>query len=141
MQSDGNLVMYNEYDQAVWATGTVGHPGAFAVFQLDGNFVVYSAAGQPLWASGTVGVAVGGRLAFQDDGNLVIYTAAGYPVWDRHNGRLPIPPRRRGRRWPPSTRASASTGARLGVAWWANASLWATPARGAANQAAIALWG
>jgi Ricin-type beta-trefoil lectin domain-like len=80
------------HDQAVWATGTVGHPGAFAVFQLDGNFVVYSASGQPLWASGTVGVAIGGRLAFQDDGNLVIYTAAGYPVWDRHNGRLPIPP-------------------------------------------------
>lgn len=29
MQSDGNLVVYSKDDEAMWYTGTSGHPGAF----------------------------------------------------------------------------------------------------------------
>ena len=29
MQSDGNLVVYSKDDEAMWSTGTSGHPGAF----------------------------------------------------------------------------------------------------------------
>jgi hypothetical protein len=39
MQSDGNLVLYDRYDVPLWSTGTVGYPGATAVFQSDGNLV------------------------------------------------------------------------------------------------------
>jgi hypothetical protein len=92
MQSDGNLVLYDEYDTPRWATGTVGWPGAYAVFQSDGNFVVYTWWGYPLWASNTVNRAIGGRLVFQDDGNLVIYSQSGAAVWDRFRGLIPPPP-------------------------------------------------
>ncbi len=92
MQSDGNLVYYDQYDFPRWASGTVGYPGAYAVFQDDGNLVVYAPWGQALWASGSNGRAAGGRLVFQDDGNLVIYAASGSVVWDRFNGLVPPPP-------------------------------------------------
>jgi hypothetical protein len=92
MQSDGNLVVYDEYDVPRWATGTAGWPGAYAVFQGDGNFVVYTWWGYPLWASNTVNRAIDGRLVFQDDGNLVIYSSSGAPVWDRVRGLIPPPP-------------------------------------------------
>jgi len=92
MQSDGNLVIYSEVGTPLWATGTVGHPGAVAVFQGDGNLVIYDPSGMPLWASNTGGVAPGGQATFQDDGNFVIYTAAGYPVWASNTFGEPAPP-------------------------------------------------
>ena len=55
MQSDGNLVEYGPNHQAIWASGTSGHAGAFAVMQGDGNLVVYSSTGQALWNAGTYG--------------------------------------------------------------------------------------
>ena len=85
----------------LWSTGTVGHPGAHAVFQSDGNFVVYDPGGGVLWASNTVGRAVNGRLVLQDDGNLVIYDAAGSIAWDRLAGWYP---RRLRHRHPARTR-------------------------------------
>jgi hypothetical protein len=91
MQSDGNLVLYDEYDVPLWATGTVGYPGATAAFQGDGNLVVYW-YGYPVWASNTAGRAVGGRLVLTDDANLVIDDSSGWPVWDRRQGSLPPPP-------------------------------------------------
>jgi hypothetical protein len=54
MQGDGNFVLYAPGGQAVWDTGTWGHPGAFLVLQDDGNVVVYDPGGIALWASNTV---------------------------------------------------------------------------------------
>ena len=51
MQRDGNLVLYSAGGQALWASGTRGVAGAWAVMQLDGNFVVYSKTGRAVWAS------------------------------------------------------------------------------------------
>ncbi|QEV64436.1 hypothetical protein CP982_03520 [Streptomyces spectabilis] len=71
MQSDGNLVIYDEFNRARWATGTVGR-GWTMRFQEDGNLVVYTRSGRAAWASNTDGHP-GSRLVIQDDGNVVIY--------------------------------------------------------------------
>jgi hypothetical protein len=67
MQTDGNLVVYKNgggpgKGGALWATGTSGHSGAYAMMQNDGNLVVYKSTGGPgkggaLWASGTTTTA------------------------------------------------------------------------------------
>jgi pimeloyl-ACP methyl ester carboxylesterase len=54
MQHDGNFVMYDADNVAIWWTGSSnGYPGAWLIVQDDGNVVVYSESGQALWASGT----------------------------------------------------------------------------------------
>ncbi|MCQ4082297.1 hypothetical protein NGB36_17210 [Streptomyces sp. RB6PN25] len=82
MQSDGNLVAYLKTGGSgagapLWASGTSGHPGAYAVMQTDGNLVVYAQGGGAgkggaLWASGTSGHP-GAYATVQDDGNVVVY--------------------------------------------------------------------
>ncbi|MFD9823563.1 hypothetical protein [Streptomyces violascens] len=78
MQSDGNLVVYDEFNRARWASNTVGQ-GWTARFQTDGNFVVYTRSNRPVWASNTDG-RPGSRLVVQDDGNVVIYDGS-RAVW------------------------------------------------------------
>ncbi|MEV6400028.1 hypothetical protein AB0M39_35440 [Streptomyces sp. NPDC051907] len=78
MQSDGNLVIYDEFNRARWASNTVGQ-GWTARFQTDGNFVVYTRSNRAVWASNTAG-RPGSRLAIQDDGNVVIYDGS-RAVW------------------------------------------------------------
>lgn len=41
MQDDGNLVVYTAASKALWASTTVGKPGAWLIMQDDGNLVVY----------------------------------------------------------------------------------------------------
>lgn len=72
MQTDGNLVLYDEAGTARWASQTEG-AGNTAVFQEDGNFVVYNAQHQALWASNTQS-AGGATLKVLEDGNMVIAT-------------------------------------------------------------------
>ena len=57
MQTDGNLVLYNDGNAAhgkrvCWASNTQ-YNGYYATYQSDGNFVVYNRAGLPTWASHT----------------------------------------------------------------------------------------
>ncbi|MBT2385481.1 hypothetical protein [Streptomyces sp. ISL-11] len=78
MQSDGNLVIYDEFGRARWASHTVGQ-GWTAQFQTDGNFVVYTRSGRAVWNSRTAGHP-GSRLAVQDDGNVVIYDGS-QAIW------------------------------------------------------------
>ncbi len=79
MQSDGDLVMYDARDRALWSTRTEGHPNALAVMQSDGNFVVYSSSSKALWWSHTEGHN-GAWLAVQANANLVVYGPNG-PLW------------------------------------------------------------
>ncbi|MFH9350404.1 hypothetical protein [Kitasatospora sp. NPDC017646] len=82
MQSDGNLVIYNNIATPIWSSGTWNHSGATAKFQPDGNFVIYGYGGSPaLWASNTYGNS-GATLVFQQDGNLVIYGPGHQPLWN-----------------------------------------------------------
>jgi hypothetical protein len=99
MQTDGNLVLYNQSGVAQWDSGTSGNPGAHLVLQTDGNIVLYSAANAALWATYTgsnpnhldyvnttlptgrlypgqsINTADGNyHLIMQTDGNLVLYS-------------------------------------------------------------------
>lgn len=81
MQTDGNLVVYDEHGRGRWASHTEG-TGYRADFQTDGNFVVYT-KGTPrraVWSSGTGGHP-GARLRVQDDGNVVIYDGS-QAIWN-----------------------------------------------------------
>jgi len=80
LQEDGNLVLYGQNGQALWASGTDGQDVARATMQDDGNLVLYSSGGDAVWASNTFGND-GAYLVLQDDGNLVIYGADGSPLW------------------------------------------------------------
>ncbi|GAA3029082.1 hypothetical protein GCM10020000_02090 [Streptomyces olivoverticillatus] len=81
MQTDGNLVVYDEFNRARWDSHTVNQ-GWKAVFQTDGNFVVYTHSGRAVWDSHTYGHP-GSRLAVQDDGNVVIYDGS-QAIWATH---------------------------------------------------------
>jgi hypothetical protein len=54
MQRDGNLVQYGPTG-ALFATGTWGNPGAFALVHDDGDLGIYSADYRLLWQTGTGG--------------------------------------------------------------------------------------
>jgi hypothetical protein len=79
MQVDGNLVTYRQ-SSAVWASGTDGSVGGYAVFQGDGNFVIRNWNDSPVWATGTNGFP-NARLVQQADGNLVVYNGSS-ALWD-----------------------------------------------------------
>ncbi len=53
LQDDGNFVLYDDEDQALWAAGTSGTVGAQLRLQPDGNLVIYNGANEPLWATYT----------------------------------------------------------------------------------------
>lgn len=75
MQTDGNVVLYNQQGQPLWATNTGGliSPRDFAM-QTDGNLVLYDINGSAVWASHTWNNP-GAFFRVQDDGNLVVYRA------------------------------------------------------------------
>jgi hypothetical protein len=52
--ADGNLVIYNTGEGAVWASDTSGFEGAYLSIQNDGNLVIYS-GNEAIWASNTGG--------------------------------------------------------------------------------------
>lgn len=81
MQSDGNLVVYDQNGGARWAAGTNPY-GAYAEFQIDGNFVVYDRNNYPVWASNTCCHSFSDSwLAVQQDGNVVIYNGSNRALW------------------------------------------------------------
>lgn len=51
MQSDGNLVLYNDTDGAMWDSGTAGNSGAYLILADDGHLLLVSSGGVPLWWS------------------------------------------------------------------------------------------
>lgn len=90
MQSDGNLVLYSKaqnftgpdienYNIAIWNTGTYGSGATYAHFQSDGNFVLYDSSNTAVWFSnnGSYPQYAGKRLVLENNGNLVIYGADG----------------------------------------------------------------
>ncbi len=81
MQSDGNLVVYDNQNKALWASGTNGQAVSQCTMQTDGNLVIYGYY-NAIWASGTQGNP-GAYLDMQNDGNLVIYLPVQYTtaIW------------------------------------------------------------
>lgn len=86
-QDDGNLVIFDENDKAIWMSNTWTHPkfkpfqwGDRLEFQMDGNLVIYNTNNQSSWASNTKNASV---LVFQEDRNFVIYSGSG-AIWASH---------------------------------------------------------
>ncbi|MRX47389.1 hypothetical protein [Pedobacter puniceum] len=86
MQGDGNLVLYNSANSAIWRSGSVSGAGNYSFrCQSDGNLVIYKnpisvySPGTPIWNASTnpTGLFPGqpqqALLILQDDGNLVFY--------------------------------------------------------------------
>ena len=93
MQGDGNFVVYNSSNDALWSSQTSGNPGAYVALGDGGVFGVRS-GGVMIWAPGnlvsgntlTAGQSLFSpagryRLTMQGDGNLVEYTKSGIAVW------------------------------------------------------------
>ncbi|WP_405577141.1 hypothetical protein [Streptomyces sp. NBC_01190] len=73
IQADGNVVVYDATDKALWSTRTaIGRPTR-VIMQNDGNFVVYDGT-TVLFATGTDGLS-SAYICFQPDGKMAIYTA------------------------------------------------------------------
>jgi pseudomonalisin len=87
MQPDGNLVLYNQAEEPLWASGTNGHPGATAVLQGDQHFVVYDSSCKFLWSTNVHHKSSKTVLCFlQDDGNFVQYDSARSVMWATATG-------------------------------------------------------
>jgi hypothetical protein len=85
LQGDGNLVVYRQGGNALWASNTVGKGGVKLIMQADGNLVLYTSGGKPVWASNT-GATVESFVRMQDDGNFVVYVQ-GAPTWASNTGQ------------------------------------------------------
>jgi hypothetical protein len=81
-QWDGNLVLYDEWWNALWWSGTWGNP-LVAWMRADGGFVIYSPDG-PVWDSGTRGDLGNWFLRVENNGTFVICTPDGTPVWSNY---------------------------------------------------------
>ena len=82
MQTDGNLVIYDASNKALWNTKTQGTDAAKLIMQADGNLVLYSDSSKPKWHTQTYNRANQGVYAqMQDDGNFVLYTAEKKAIW------------------------------------------------------------
>jgi hypothetical protein len=73
-QNDGNLVVYNAADKALWASATAGTAPGVTAMQADGNLVVYNAGNQALWASHTENHP-GAWLGVQNAGFPAVFAA------------------------------------------------------------------
>lgn len=81
MQTDGNLVLYNNHSRALWSSNTAGNPGSYLTNQpQDGNLVLYAESGTAAWSTGTGGNP-GDSLQVQSDGNVVVYSSSGADIW------------------------------------------------------------
>lgn len=83
-QSDGNLVIYNSVNQAVWASKSDGKgtPPYKTVMQSDGNYVLYDANDTEIWMSRSNGKGTPPyKLIMQDDCNLVVYDSNNKATW------------------------------------------------------------
>lgn len=79
MQSDGNVVLYQNGVRPLWESATMGSGATRLVMQSDGNLVAYRSDNVPVWATGTVSSP--SRLFLQDDGNLVLIRIGAGVVW------------------------------------------------------------
>lgn len=80
MQSDGNLVQYDNGGRVFWHSRRNGQGTSFLVLQGDGNLVTYRSSGGATWATG----GRGHEFVVQDDNNIVLYNRAnGKVAWSR----------------------------------------------------------
>ena len=93
MQTDGNLVIYNQNNQAIWHTHTYNTTASNLIMQLDGNLVLYSSNRVAHWHTHTQNRSGQGvNAVIQNDGNFVLYTASNEAIWDSMGQTKKDPP-------------------------------------------------
>ena len=81
LQTDGNLVLYNQSDVAIWASGTAGDSVEYLDMQTDGNLVIYGTNGQALWNSQTSGKG-SASLDIGENGSVYLQYSWGSLMWN-----------------------------------------------------------
>lgn len=78
LESNCNLVLYENGDNVVWDTNTGGKADTcYLRMETSGNLVLYNGSGENMWASNTAGAGYS-VLVLQNDRNLVI---CGPAIW------------------------------------------------------------
>ncbi|MDH3348672.1 MAG: hypothetical protein OEM02_11325 [Desulfobulbaceae bacterium] len=77
-QHNADLVLLNQNDEPIWATGTGGTKADRLVIQADGNVVLY-AGKRTLWATDTHGEQ--SFLSIREDGEMVVYGPERQRMW------------------------------------------------------------
>ena len=80
MQTDGNLVNYDDIRRPVWWSGTAGSPGARLVMQPDGNLTIRTPNDNPIWSSATDNNP-GAVLQIDADGVPIVRGLNGLTIW------------------------------------------------------------
>jgi CspA family cold shock protein len=80
-QSDGNLVVYDKSNKAVWDTKTNGKTPNKLVFQGDGNLVLYGANNAVHWAANCLNKG-GKSLRLSDQGSLSVWSEQPSIIWN-----------------------------------------------------------
>lgn len=91
LQTDGNLVIYENETTPIWATHTNGKGGNRLDMQDDGNLVLYNVEKSPLWSTDTYQGGpdkTGSFVILENDGTLVLFNAKGHAIWTSKRGRL-----------------------------------------------------
>lgn len=75
LQTDGNLVIYDNNNRARWASNTVGKGASQLLFQPDSNLVLYTPGYErAVWATGRFCESFEERfIGLQSDSNFVVY--------------------------------------------------------------------
>ncbi|XP_042437201.1 mannose-specific lectin-like [Zingiber officinale] len=82
MQSDCNLVLDDDQNQALWTSATNGlGDNCFANLQTDGNLVINNDKNEVVWSTNTAGEEDQYILFLHHDGHINIYK----PIWTRPN--------------------------------------------------------
>jgi hypothetical protein len=90
LQQDGNMCIYNDKDERVWQTNTIGKKSQFLIMQSDDNLCIYPSDNSgAIWCSMTNGK--GGVVASIDnDGVLRIYNKSNESVWASSKSIKPV---------------------------------------------------
>lgn len=71
-KSDGNLVLYNNFNAPLWSSGTNGKGVTHLSLESDGNLVLLTSSNKQVWASNTGNMGVC-ALRLKNDGHLALY--------------------------------------------------------------------
>jgi hypothetical protein len=86
MQTDNNLVIYENGVSALWSSDTYGTGAVLASLEDSGDFVLTNSNGAVIWDTMTTSGGCGTYLVMQTDGNVVIFDAGGAVLWASNTG-------------------------------------------------------
>jgi hypothetical protein len=84
-RADGNLVLYDPWDEPTWWSSTAHQHVGYVLVQFDGNVVMYDAWDSAVWSTGTHN-SPGAYLAVQNNGEVVVYNVDGEVRWRTGTG-------------------------------------------------------